>query len=171
MLPSYRNQSIDLLCKSINWFLYGCNASIEWVNEHHSHMLLLLYLYFQRYGMFLRLRLTPKAFQLPFQFFFSLFFLLVTFSGRTAKSFLVNVLSQVIKKVCDQDLTHSLDTLNSIFVKIVPQVVIHGLCTGNQHSQHPKKHKKQPETRKQVIQASQSVNGRRFIGQNREKSS
>ena len=23
LLPSYKNQSIDLLCKSIDWFLYG----------------------------------------------------------------------------------------------------------------------------------------------------
>ena len=28
-----------------------------------------------------------------------------------------------IKKACDQDLTHSLDTLKSFSVKIVPQVV------------------------------------------------
>ena len=67
---------------------------------------------------------------------FFLFFLLVNFSGRTAKSFLVNVLSWVIKKACDQGLTHSLDTLKSFSVKIVPEVVVrdacgtwHGLCT------------------------------------------
>ena len=41
---------------------------------------------------------------------FFLFFLLVAFSGRTAKSFLGNVLSLVTKKTCDQDLTTSLDT-------------------------------------------------------------
>ena len=27
-LPSCRNQSIDLLCKSIDWFLYGGNLGI-----------------------------------------------------------------------------------------------------------------------------------------------
>ena len=26
-LPSYKNQVIDLLCKSIDWFLYGCLMS------------------------------------------------------------------------------------------------------------------------------------------------
>ena len=31
MLPSYRKQSIDLLCKSINWFLYEGNTGTEWV--------------------------------------------------------------------------------------------------------------------------------------------
>ena len=25
---SYRNQSIDLLCKSIDWFLYDCNFGV-----------------------------------------------------------------------------------------------------------------------------------------------
>ena len=61
--------------------------------------------------------------------FFS-FFLLVIFSGRIAKNFLVNVLS------CDQDLTHSIDTLKLRSVRIFPEVVIrdpcdtwHGLCT------------------------------------------
>ena len=32
VLPSYRNQSIDLLCKSIDWFLYEGITGIEWVN-------------------------------------------------------------------------------------------------------------------------------------------
>ena len=59
-------------------------------------------------------------------FLFFIFFLLVTFSGQTAKSFLVNVLSKVIKKACDQDLTHSWDTLKSLSIKVVSQVVIHG---------------------------------------------
>ena len=31
VLPSYRNQSIDLLCKSIDWFLYEGNTGIQWV--------------------------------------------------------------------------------------------------------------------------------------------
>ena len=51
-----------------------------------------------------------KSFAIAFLVFF---FLLVTFSGRTAESFSVNVLLYFIKKACDQDLTHSLDTLRS----------------------------------------------------------
>ena len=58
----------------------------------------------------LRLRLTQKALQWPFYFFF-LFFLLYTFSGRTPESFLANVLTLVIEEACDQHLTHSLDAL------------------------------------------------------------
>ena len=27
-LPSYRNQAIDLLCKSIDWFLYNDNFGV-----------------------------------------------------------------------------------------------------------------------------------------------
>ena len=30
-LPSYRNQAIDLLCKSIDWFLHEGNTSIKWI--------------------------------------------------------------------------------------------------------------------------------------------
>ena len=33
MLPSHRNQSIDLLCRSIDWFLYEGNTGILWVNR------------------------------------------------------------------------------------------------------------------------------------------
>ena len=29
MLPSYRNQSIDLLCKSMDWFLYEGNITLS----------------------------------------------------------------------------------------------------------------------------------------------
>ena len=32
MLPSYRNQSIDFKCKSIDWFLYEGNTGTKWVN-------------------------------------------------------------------------------------------------------------------------------------------
>ena len=32
MLPSYRNQSINLLCTSIDWFLYEGNTGTRWVN-------------------------------------------------------------------------------------------------------------------------------------------
>ena len=33
MLPSYRNQSIDLLCKSIDLFLYEDHTGSEWINQ------------------------------------------------------------------------------------------------------------------------------------------
>ena len=56
------------------------------------------------------------------------FFLLVTFSGRTSKSFLGIVLTLVITKTCDQDLTHSSGTSKHISTEIVPQVVICGMC-------------------------------------------
>ena len=36
MLPSYRNQSINLHSKSIDWFLYEGNTDIEWVKEKRS---------------------------------------------------------------------------------------------------------------------------------------
>ena len=32
LFPSYRNQSIDLLCKSIDWSLYEDNTGILWIN-------------------------------------------------------------------------------------------------------------------------------------------
>ena len=32
VLSSYRNQSIDLHSKSIDWFLYEGNTGISWVN-------------------------------------------------------------------------------------------------------------------------------------------
>ena len=34
VLPSYRNQSIDLDSKSIDWFLHEGNTGIQWVNEY-----------------------------------------------------------------------------------------------------------------------------------------
>ena len=68
-----------------------------------------------------------KSFAIAIRAFFY-FFLLVTFSGRTAKSFLANVLTLLIKKACDQDLNHSLDTSRNISRKIVPQIVIRDAC-------------------------------------------
>ena len=68
-----------------------------------------------------------KSFAIAIRAFFY-FFLLVTFSGRTAKSFLANVLTLLIKKACDQDLNHSLDTSRNISRKIVPQIVIRNAC-------------------------------------------
>ena len=32
-VASYRNQSIDLHSKSIDWFLYESNTSTKWVNN------------------------------------------------------------------------------------------------------------------------------------------
>ena len=46
MLHSYRNQSIDLQCKSIEWFLFENNTGVIWVKEiyysaiHHKVFLL-----------------------------------------------------------------------------------------------------------------------------------
>ena len=37
VLPSYRNQSIDLLCKSIDWFLYDGNTGFEWVKRKSGY--------------------------------------------------------------------------------------------------------------------------------------
>ena len=34
VLPSYRNQSIDLDSKSIDWFLHEGNTGNQWVNEY-----------------------------------------------------------------------------------------------------------------------------------------
>ena len=33
VLPSYRNESIDLQSKSIDWFLYEGNTGIQWVKS------------------------------------------------------------------------------------------------------------------------------------------
>ena len=61
---------------------------------------------------FLRLRYA-KSFAIAVLVFF-IFFLLVTFSGQTAKGFLANVLTLVIKKTCNQNLTYSLDATKYI---------------------------------------------------------
>ena len=34
VLRSYKNQSIDLLCKSIDWFLYEGSTGTQWVNRN-----------------------------------------------------------------------------------------------------------------------------------------
>ena len=36
LLPSYKNQSIDLHSKSIDWFLYESNTGTQWVNHYES---------------------------------------------------------------------------------------------------------------------------------------
>ena len=107
----------------------------------------------------LRLRLTQKALQLPFQFFF-FFSLSSLFLDGPPKSFLVNVFWQVINKACDRDLTHSLDTLKCLSVNVVPQVVIrdacstwYSLCTVTTIQSIQKSIRNSPlETRKQVSQ-------------------
>ena len=35
MFRSYRNQSVDLLCKSIDWFVYDEDTG-EWVNDNDN---------------------------------------------------------------------------------------------------------------------------------------
>ena len=93
-----------------------------------------------------------KTFAIAILVFF-LFFLLVTFSGwTTAKSLITNVLTLVIKKMCDQVLTHFLDALRHIYVKIFSlscssrvRGTLRCLCTVTSNLQHPKRHKKLPE--------------------------
>ena len=107
------------------------------------------------------------------------FFLPATFSGRTVKGFLANVLISVIKNTCDQDPAHSLDTPRCISVKIVPEVIIceacctwHGLCTVasiyNIQKSTRNYQNRLPETGKQVIQIASEWN--KIQGQHREKS-
>ena len=78
---------------------------------------------------------------------------LVSVFGWTTNIFLENILTLFTTEVCDQDLTHSWHRSKNISVKIIPQIVtwhMTRLIHGNLHSQHPKEHKKQLETRKQV---------------------
>ena len=35
-VPSYQNQSTDVLCKSMDWFLYDRELRHERVNEYYS---------------------------------------------------------------------------------------------------------------------------------------
>ena len=76
----------------------------------------------------LSVRLTQKSFEIsiPAVFFFLYFSSL--FLDGLPKGFLEEVLSLVIKKVCDLYLTHSLDTARHVFVKINPEVVIYDKC-------------------------------------------
>ena len=114
-----------------------------------------------------------KSFAIGILVFFCFLSLPVHFSGRTAKSFLVNVLRLVIKKACGQDLTHSLDTPKNIFVKIVPEVVIRDACgTWHGFCMVTSIYSIQKSTRNsQNSETSQLIDDRRFKGPNRQKSS
>ena len=63
----------------------------------------------------------------PIKFFFKVKFSQQDFA-RTTLSFLGNVLWKIIKEESDQDLTYSLDTLKTLSIKSVPEVVIRGVC-------------------------------------------
>ena len=94
-----------------------------------------------------------KSFAIVFLIYILRFLFLVSVFGRTTNIFLENILILFTTGVCDQDLTHSWHRSKNISVKIIPQIVawhMTGLIHGNLHSQHPKEHKKQLETRKQV---------------------
>ena len=38
VLPLHRNQSIDLLCKSMDWFLINSSTGLKWINLCHSNV-------------------------------------------------------------------------------------------------------------------------------------
>ena len=64
-LPLYRNQLIDLLFKSIDWFLYVDN---KWINELSDFQLRLFFRYWQICLKALVLQLSKKLFWIEFQF-------------------------------------------------------------------------------------------------------
>ena len=76
-------------------------------------------LIFREISLHLAFTFNAKSFAIAILVFF-LSFLLVLFSGRPAKSFLPYVLTLVVKKACDQDLTRSLGTPKNISVKLFP---------------------------------------------------
>ena len=112
-----------LRSKSMDWFLYDNGLHHQRVKFYlimQRSITSIIYVFKQFYITYLlRSSLTEKALQLPFQFFFLFFLLLVSFSGRTAKSFLAKVLTLGIKRSCDQDQSHSLDRPRCISLKIV----------------------------------------------------
>ena len=122
----------------------------------------------------LHLRLMQKALQLPFCFFF-LFFFLVTFSGQTAKKvFSERFMTSYLEGVwptSDSFLGHAkMPFRKYCYTSCYLWRMWHmtHLMHGNQHSKHPEKHKKQ-STRN--LETSYPVDGRKFKGQNRDKSS
>ena len=85
-----------------------------------------------------------------------------------------------MEKACDQDLTHSLDTLKSLSLKIVPQIVIRDTCgtwqgtcrvTSIHSIQESIRNSEKLGNKLAVSQTIYSVNDRRFNGQKRKKSS
>ena len=66
-----------------------------------------------------------KALQLPF---FSSLSLSPQCFSMDCRKLLMILLRSVTKEVCDQDLTHSLDTPKSTFVKIVSDIFIQDAC-------------------------------------------
>ena len=100
------------------------------------------------------------------------FFLFAPFSGQTAKSLWTNILRLVIRKLYDQDLSHSLDISKIISVKTVSQFVIHDACgTWHGFCTVTSIHSIQKSTRNSQKLGNKLVDGIRFKGQNREKSS
>ena len=67
-----------------------------------------------------------KLFAIAILFF--LFFITSTIFGQTAKRFLANVIRLNTTEACDGNLTHSLDTLKNIPVKIFTEVIIRDAC-------------------------------------------
>ena len=76
----------------------------------------------------LSVRLTQKSFAISIPAVFSFLYFSSLFLDGLPKGILEEVLSLVIKKVCDLYLTHSLDTPRHVFVKINPEVVIYHKC-------------------------------------------
>ena len=92
-----------------------------------------------------------KSFTIVFLFFLFFFFPLSDINfGQTYKIFLTNILWWLPRKRVIVIVLISLEILKNVLMKMVPFVVIpdacgtwHSLIHNNQHSQHPKKHKKQ----------------------------
>ena len=116
-----------------SWQMFRIQLSLKKVFGDLLSICCVTFIYFLFYIQKIKIKyffafaFNAKSFAIAILAFFY-FFLLVTFSGRTAKSFLANVLTLLIKKACDQDLNHSLDTSRNISRKIVPQIVIRNAC-------------------------------------------
>ena len=88
------------------------------------------------------------------------------------QSLWTNILGLVIRKLCDQDLAHSLDISKIISIKTVSQFVIHDACgTWHGFCTVTSIHSIQKSTRNSQKLGNKLVDGIRFKGQNREKSS
>ena len=115
-----------------------------------------------------------KSFAIAILVFF-LFFLLITFSGRTAKilsseCFMISYIESVWPR-SDSVLGHTKMPFRKYCSRsCYSQCMWHmtQLLHGNQHSKYPKKYKKQSSRNSEI---SYAVDGRRFKGQNRDKSS